>query len=79
MLGEPNAGKDKKETEIEEARQSQNTRQRGGGGGSLPFSLDSDEWKDGPEGLKIWDVVEGDGEVCPENATPEMRYYRLAY
>ena len=28
-------------------------------------SIDADEWKSGPGGLKIWDVVEGEGGCRP--------------
>lgn len=41
--------------------------------GTPPFPLDAPEWKE-HNGLKIWDVQEGTGEVCPEGATPIMHY-----
>ena len=73
LLGEPNAGKDPKETEIEKAKQAQ-ANQPGAGSGTIPFPLDSEEWKDGPQSLKIWDVVEGTGEECPPRATVTVHY-----
>lgn len=73
LIGEPNEGKDPKEKAIAEAKQVQANQPRPSSG-ELPFPLDSAEWKAGPQGLKIWDVVEGSGEACPEVAAPEMKY-----
>lgn len=33
---------------------------------AMTFPLDGPEWKDVGRGLKIWDVVEGTGAVCPD-------------
>lgn len=47
--------------------------------GRFEFSLDGPEWKDIGGGLKMWDVKEGDGAVCPSiaekpNVWPIMHY-----
>lgn len=39
------------------------------------FALDGPEWKDIGGGLKIWDVKEGDGPLCPPGATVMAHYY----
>ena len=73
LIGEPNEGKDPKDKAIDEAKKIQADQSRPGSG-DLAFPLDSAQWKDGPQGIKIWDVVEGSGAVCPEVAAPEMKY-----
>lgn len=37
-------------------------------------SAEAPEWKEIGEGLKIWDVVEGEGDPCPPGAVVVMHY-----
>ena len=40
---------------------------------SLP-DVNAPEWKPGVQGMKIWDVKEGEGEVCPTGAKVVIHY-----
>ena len=44
---------------------------------SEPFAfpaVDAPEWKDGPGGMKVWDVKVGDGKEVPAGATVTVHY-----